>query len=116
VIIIARGRIVLDDQLANLKRQGVITIEARGPASSIRAVIQTIPGIERVTLVREDGAYSGFEVQTRGSEDLREVMNQKLLTNGWPVRQLDLRRSSLEERFAQVVGQGTLADVQSEAS
>jgi ABC-2 type transport system ATP-binding protein len=116
VIIIARGRIVLDDQLENLRREGVITVEVRGPASSIRAVLQTIPGVERATLVREDGAYSSFEVQTRHSEDLREAMSQKLVTNGWPLRQIDLRRSSLEERFAQVVGEGTLAEVQSEAS
>ncbi len=33
VIIIARGRIVLDDQLANLRRQGVITVEVRGPSA-----------------------------------------------------------------------------------
>ncbi len=116
VIIIARGRIVLDDQLANLRRQGVITVEVRGPSTSIRAVIQTIPGVERTTLVREEGAYSSFEVQTRHSEDLREAMSQKLVSNGWPLRQIDLRRSSLEERFAQVVGQGTLADPEYEAS
>jgi ABC-2 type transport system ATP-binding protein len=116
VIIIARGRIVLDDQLVNLRRQGAITVEVRGPASSIRAVIQTIPGVERTTLVREEGAYSCFEVQTRDSEDLREAMSQKLVTNGWPLRQIDLRRSSLEERFAQVVGQGTIALAQAEAS
>jgi ABC-2 type transport system ATP-binding protein len=116
VIIIARGRIALDEQLANLQREGVITVEVRGPSASIRAVIQTIPGVERTTLVREEGAYSCFEVQTRRSEDLREAMSQKLVTNGWPLRQIDLRRSSLEERFAQVVGRGTLADVQSEAS
>ena len=36
VIIIARGRIALDDQLANLSAQGVITVEVRGPAASIR--------------------------------------------------------------------------------
>ncbi len=47
VIIIARGRIALDDQLANLRRQSAITVEARGPVDSIRAVIQTIPGVER---------------------------------------------------------------------
>jgi ABC-2 type transport system ATP-binding protein len=116
VIIIARGRIALDDQLANLRRQSAITVEARGAAGSIRAVIQTIPGVERTTLVREDGAYSCFEVHTRDSEDLREAMSQKLVSNGWPLRQIDLRRSSLEERFAQVVGQGTLADARSEAS
>ncbi len=116
VIIIARGRIVLDDQLANLRRQGVITVEVRGPASSIRAVLQTIPGVERTTLAREEGPYSCFEVQTRDSEDLREAMSQKLVSNGWPLRQIDLRRSSLEDRFAQVVGQGTIALAQAEAS
>ena len=43
-------------------------------------------------------------------------MSQKLVTNGWPLRQLDLRRSSLEERFTQVVSGGTLADGLPEAS
>jgi ABC-2 type transport system ATP-binding protein len=116
VIIIARGRIALDDQLANLRRQSDITVEARGPADSIRAVLQTIPGVERTTLAREEGAYSCFLVHTRGSEDLREAMSQKLVSNGWPLRQIDLRRSSLEERFSQVVSQDTLADAQYEAS
>jgi hypothetical protein len=37
------------------------------------------------------------------------------MTNGWPLRQLDLRRSSLEERFTQVVTQDTLADARLEA-
>ena len=79
-------------------------------------MIQTIPGVERANLAREDGAYSCFEVHTRGAEDLREAMSQKLVSNGWPLRQIDLRRSSLEEKFAQVVGERTLADAQSEAS
>ena len=80
----------LDDQLANLRRQGAITVEVRGPAASIRAVIQTIPGVERTHAGSRRGAYSSFEVQTRDSEDLREAMSQKLVTNGWPLRQIDL--------------------------
>ena len=60
VIIIARGRIALDEQLANLRRQSVITVEVRGAAASIRAVIQTIPGVERTTLAREDGGVLVF--------------------------------------------------------
>ena len=115
VIIIARGRIALDDQLANLRRQGAITLEARGPAEPIRAALQTIPGVERVVLARRDGEHACFEVQTRGSQDLREAISHKLVSNGWPLRQLDLRRSSLEERFTQAVTQDTLADAQLEA-
>ncbi len=115
VIIIARGRIAIDDQLTNLRRQSAITLEARGPSDPIRAALQTIPGVERVVLARRDGDHACFEIQTRDSEDLREVMSHKLMTNGWPLRQLDLRRSSLEERFTQVVTQDTLADARLEA-
>ena len=56
-----------------------------------------------------------FQVQTRGDSDLREAISLKLVSNGWPLRQLDLRRSSLEERFTQAVAQDTLADAQREA-
>jgi ABC-2 type transport system ATP-binding protein len=115
VIIIARGRIALDDQLENLRRQTAITVEARGPADAIRALLQTIPGVERVVVARTEGEHACFEIQTRGSEDVREVISHKLVTNGWPLRQLDLRRSSLEERFTQVVSQDTLALAQLEA-
>jgi len=115
VIIIARGRIALDEQLTKLRRQSAITVEARGPSDPIRAALQTIPGVERVVLARRDGDHACFEVQTRDSQDLREAVSHKLVTNGWPLRQLDLRRSSLEERFTQVVTQDTLAEAQLEA-
>jgi ABC-2 type transport system ATP-binding protein len=116
VIIIARGRIALDDQLANLRRPGAITLEARGPAEGIRAALQTIPGVERVVQARREGELGWFDVHARGQEDLREAISVKLVSNGWPLRQLDLERSSLEERFAQAVTQDTLAAAQLEAS
>jgi ABC-2 type transport system ATP-binding protein len=115
VIIIARGRIAIDDQLTNLSRQGEITVEARGPADAIRSALQTIPAVERVAQTRREGDYGWFLVHARGSEDLREAISQKLVSNGWPLRQLDLRRSSLEERFTQAVTQESLAEAQTEA-
>jgi ABC-2 type transport system ATP-binding protein len=115
VIIIARGSIALDDQLANLRRQGAITVEARGPAESIRATLETIPGVERVIVTRRDTEHGWFVVHARDARDLREAISMKLVSNGWPIRQLDLERSSLEERFAQAVTQDTVADAQLEA-
>jgi ABC-2 type transport system ATP-binding protein len=115
VIIIARGRIALDDQLANLSRQGATTVEARGPADAIRAALQTIPGVDRVVLTSQDGEHARFVVNARDSQDLREAISLKLVSNGWPLRLLDLQRSTLEERFAQAVTQDTLADSQAEA-
>jgi ABC-2 type transport system ATP-binding protein len=116
VIIIARGRIALDDRLDNLRRPGAISLEARGPAEAIRAAVQTIPGVERVVQTRREGELGWYEVHARGQEDLREAISVKLVSNGRPMRQLDLERSSLEERFAQAVTQDTLAAAQLEAS
>jgi ABC-2 type transport system ATP-binding protein len=115
VIIIVNGRIALDDQLANLRREGAISVEVRGPSEAVRAALQTIPGVERVNLARREGDHVSFEIETRDSQDLRELVSHKLAANGWPLRQLDLRRSSLEERFALVVSQDTLADAQVKA-
>jgi ABC-2 type transport system ATP-binding protein len=115
VIIVARGRIAIDELVTNLRRQCAITVEARGQAEPIRAAIQTIPGVDRVTVIGRDGEHSSFEIQTRGDADLREAVSQKLVSNGWLIRQLDLRRSSLEELFSQAVTQETLADAQREA-
>jgi ABC-2 type transport system ATP-binding protein len=115
VIIIARGRIALDDRLEDLRRDTAIVLEARGPAEAIRAALQTVPGVERVVQASQDGGHAGFQVHTRGDRDLREAVGLKLSTNGWPLRQLDLRRSSLEERFVQAVTQDTLADAHREA-
>jgi ABC-2 type transport system ATP-binding protein len=115
VIIIARGRIALDDQLANLHRQTAIVLEARGAADAIKGVLQSIAGVERATVARHDGEHGWFEVHTRGEQDLRESISHKLVTNGFALRQLDLRHSSLEERFTQAVTRETLADAHVEA-
>jgi ABC-2 type transport system ATP-binding protein len=115
VIIVARGRIAMDELVTHLRQQSAITCEARGQADPIRAAIQTIPGVERVILMSRDAEHASFEIQTRGNADLREALSQKLVSNGWLIRQLDLRRSSLEERFTQAVTQETLTDVQREA-
>jgi ABC-2 type transport system ATP-binding protein len=115
-IIIAGGRIALDDQLANLKRQSAITVEARGPADALRSALQTIHGVERVLVSKKDGEIVGLEIHTKGGLDLREAVSQKLVSGGWPLRQLDLRQSSLEERFSQAVTQHSLADAHAEGA
>jgi ABC-2 type transport system ATP-binding protein len=116
VIIIARGRIAVDERLDDLRRDSAIVVEARGPADAIRGALQTVPGVDRVITDLEDGPYAEFRVLTRDGRDLREAIGQKLAGGGWPLRRLDLRRSSLEERFIQAVNRETLADAQREAS
>jgi ABC-2 type transport system ATP-binding protein len=116
VIIIARGKIAVDERLEDLRRGSAIEVEARGPAEAIRAAIQTIPGVDQVVVSQRQGDHAGFEVHTQGDRDLREAVGLKLHSNGWPLRKLDLRRSSLEEQFTQAVSQDTLAESRREAS
>jgi ABC-2 type transport system ATP-binding protein len=116
VIIIARGRIAVDERLEGLRRDNAIVVEARGPADAIRAALQTVPGVDRVLTEGQDGPYAELRVHTRDGRDLREAIGQKLASNGWPLRRLDLHRSSLEERFIQAVNREAIADARKEAS
>ena len=108
VIIIARGRIALDDRLENLRRDTAIVLEARGPGRrDPRRDPDDAGGRSGRRWSTRTATYAGFQVQTRDGRDLREAISQKLASNGWPLRRLDLRRSSLEERFIQAVGRRT---------
>ncbi len=103
VIIIAAGRIALDDQLARLRTERTIELEARGPADAIQRALETAPGVARVTLTRREDGCAAFEVQARDGEDPREALAQRVVQNGWPLRRLDRKHTTLEERFIQAV-------------
>ncbi len=103
VIIIAGGRLAIDETLEKLRHDKAILVEARGPAEAIRNVLLSIDGVSRVTITNRDTSFSGFELATLGGRDLREAVCQKLTSNGWILRSLELKRSSLEERFVEAV-------------
>jgi ABC-2 type transport system ATP-binding protein len=108
VIIIAQGRIAIDDRLDRLQLESTIEIEARGPVDAIRRGLETVQGVKKVSAKAFDGDYSLFDVQTRDGADLREALAQRLFQNGWPIRQLTLGRATLEERFIQAVTRETM--------
>lgn len=109
LIIIARGRIAEDAPLERLGDEGVIVIEARGPADEMLAALRSAPGVEQVTLSGREDGYAAFEVRARGGADLREALGRRLAEEGWPLRRLDLSRVTLEERFIQAVARADVA-------
>ncbi|WP_435009868.1 ABC transporter ATP-binding protein [Tundrisphaera lichenicola] len=109
VIMIVGGRIALDDRLDNLQTQGAIVLEVRGPFEAVRKVLASTPGVDRVGLTDHRGEIAQFEVLTRDGADLRETLAHRIFEKGWALRQLDLRRSSLEERFVRAVREAALA-------
>ena len=108
VIIIERGRIAVDDTLDHLKSDSAIVIEARGPAEAMRGALESVPGVARVSVARVDGEYAMLDVQAADGADLRETLATRIVQNGWPLRKLDLRRATLEDRFIQAVTQQTV--------
>jgi ABC-2 type transport system ATP-binding protein len=103
VIIIERGRIGVDDTLNNLRASSAIVLEARGPVDVMHRALETAPGVARVGLTRKDGELAAFEIIAADGADLREALAARVVQNGWALRRLDLRRTTLEDRFIQAV-------------
>lgn len=103
VIVIVQGRIVVDDQLEKLRSEVAIVFQARGPAEPVRKVLETTQGVGRVMLKSVEEDIANFEIQPREGADPREAIAQRVVQNGWGLRRLEWRRSTLEERFVQAV-------------
>jgi ABC-2 type transport system ATP-binding protein len=114
-IIIAAGKIALDDRVENLRRGQAILVEARGPAEPIRAAIQAVEGVRRVRVSRVEDGVAGLEVEGADGVDVREAVARRVSAGGWTLRALELRRSTLEERFVEAVTRDAAASAEVEA-
>ena len=108
VLMIVKGKVALDDQLDHIQERGAILLEVRGPSQAIRKAIEAVPGVSRVGITDHQGEIVQVEVLAEGGADLREVLAHRVIQNGWALRLLELRRSSLEERFVRAVREATL--------
>jgi ABC-2 type transport system ATP-binding protein len=104
VIIINKGRIELDETMkAIAAREPAYVIEVRGPEQAVTRFLQEQPEVISVTGVPVANDVTSFEIKTKGSQDLREQLAQRVLGRGWGVRELSVRRVSLEALFTAVV-------------
>lgn len=111
VIVIARGRLALDERLDRLQAgsESEIEVEVRAPADAFRRAIETMPGVARVAVAEGTEAWLAARVWSRDGVDLREAVADRIFRNQWPLRRLERRRSSLEEQFVRAVGAADLA-------
>ncbi|HEV3166246.1 MAG TPA: ATP-binding cassette domain-containing protein [Isosphaeraceae bacterium] len=109
VILIVQGKIAIDDTLEQLHAGTAIVVEARGPADAVRKALEITPGVAGVAEISRNGDSATFEIQARPGADPREALAQRLVQNGWGLRQLLQRKSSLEERFVEAVREATVA-------
>lgn len=102
VIIIRRGHIGLAKKLSELETDDVIVVEVRGPSDQVAVALRNTEGVAQVTTKGSDDGVTLYEIRTHQRKDLREQISERLAKNGWPLRRLDLRRRSLQDRWNEI--------------
>jgi len=108
VVVIAGGRIALDQPLERLQTQNVVLVEARGPSQAISGAVRKIAGVVGVESNPLGVDWSRYEVTVATDADLRETLAARIIAGGWGLRRLDVVRSSLEDRFVRAVQDASL--------
>jgi ABC-2 type transport system ATP-binding protein len=107
VIIINRGRILASDTPANLVQSlhagGVINLETRGPVLEIQAKLRDLPGVSGLEVRDGPDGFVDIEIEPRAGADPREDVFKLIAANGWTLRELTRKRTSLEDIFLEVM-------------
>jgi ABC-2 type transport system ATP-binding protein len=116
IIMIARGRVVANGRLEDLKRSlsgtARTVLEARGDdADGLRRAIAGLHGVRQVRAERSDGGFTAFHIETEAGADVREAAGQAAASRKWTIRELRSSQPTLEEFFVQKVAEQNLGAV-----
>lgn len=108
VLIVAGGRIVLDEPMEKARGKRSVIVEVRGPRETIPGLLETHPGVARVHLRASEREFCTYEVVPDhvGEAELAglaEGLARRIVQNGWGLRRLERTRSTLEDRFVEAV-------------
>jgi ABC-2 type transport system ATP-binding protein len=103
VVLLAGGRVALDETIEQLHDEVAVIVEALAPPSALRRLIEATPGVRDARLIDERDDAATFEVRARSGVDPRSDLARRIVGGGWELRRLDWRRSSLEDRFVAAV-------------
>ncbi len=102
VLILRRGHLALARKLSELESDAIILLEVRGPTDQVTHVLRNTDGVAGVNAQGLGDGLTAYEVRTHQHRDLREALSQQLMKHGWPLRRLDLRRRSLQDRWNEI--------------
>jgi ABC-2 type transport system ATP-binding protein len=116
VIIMRRGNLGLNKKLSELETDAVIILEVRGPAEAVASSLRSLEGVNRLHNRSLGDGLTEFEIRTQKLVDLREVVAERMMKNGWVIRRLDLRRRDLQDRWNEINNFEDLAAISSRTS
>jgi len=107
-IVIARGQIVAHGTIEQLRDSvagsAAIEVELHASAEAAKKVLAAIDGVQRVE-TSEQGGWTTAEVHSAEGHDVREAMGKAIASNGWTIRSMARKGSTLEEFYQQVTAQ-----------
>jgi ABC-2 type transport system ATP-binding protein len=103
VIIIASGRIALNQRLDEIEADRSILLEARGPADPMLHVLQGIKGILSVKVRAIEDGVAAFDIVTANNQDLSETISHAITGKGWTLRRLEFKTRQLSDAFFDVM-------------
>ena len=105
VIIINKGRIEACDTPENLlgriRTAGGVIVEARVGSDQGAEELKKIPGVRDVT-VSADGEWEIFALRVEAGTDVREEVFRLASARRWTLRELSLRKATLEDVFVEI--------------
>jgi ABC-2 type transport system ATP-binding protein len=105
VIIINRGRIEACDTPENLlgriRTAGGVVVEAKVGSDDGAEELKKIPGVRDVTSSTE-GDWEIFALRVEANTDVREEVYELANARHWTLRELSLRRATLEDVFVEI--------------
>ena len=104
VIILSEGRVVADSAMAELEAQvspeTVLHMTVKGDEAGVLAVLDTIKGVQDVTVLPTSGKKAvNLKVTTRGEADLRDDIFFAMAERRYAVISMEKSEHSLEEIF-----------------
>jgi ABC-2 type transport system ATP-binding protein len=108
VIIIHRGKIEASDTpenlLSQIRQAGGVTVEAKVGNDDGASELRKISGVRDVN-TEQDGDWKIFSMRVESGVDVRTEVYQLATSRRWTLRELSLRRATLEDVFVEITHQ-----------
>jgi len=103
VVIINKGKIVVQDTTANLAGRGGsaegVTIMLKRPATDVATKLQALSGVAKVQAQESIGSEKSFAVSAQPQADIREAVAALCVQENWGLLELAHTRTTLEDVF-----------------